>query len=604
MPTKAITAHSYVKILFILVLFLCFWGQFERDEWTPDEPRVTAIAIEMAETGEVIIPHLAGQAFIEKPPLYFMLGAGLIKVLPIVEPITALRILNVLLALFTLYFTYQLGKSLVSHTTGYWAVMILGTMEGFVVQTHWSRVDNLLLLTVIAASWAFYHGIKYQRSSHILLGAIFAGLAFLTKGFVGIAIIMTIWLAVMLTFMLHYNHYIARYNDNHAKKAKTTLTKKHLITQLALSHGAGFILLSLIAGTWIILFKQTGTPETWHQWFWVNHFGRFAGDTAQLGHIKTGQPFYYLAALSEYSLPWLPVLLMWLLSIITKMLRRHTLDPINTFLLLACVIPLLLLSASATKRSLYLLPLLPLFALTTAYYLPFCIGKWTRYFQQSWFTLCALIITLIAGIPFYLPFIPARLADKIPDNIHTYLSYLHWRFSIVVLCLLTMVYLWRIRHKVPFFHHISAVTLCLYVSLFSLLVPVVNMAKSMRQSTHAFIEQIPLMQREKIAAYRLSETSLAALVITAHWKIPQIHDPLRVHSILQGQDPHYQSVIVEHTGTFETLLPQITPKLSLTDLHLRPLAIGKIRSNKKNGLYWISDKPTQKKTAQGTNTLN
>ena len=91
---------SYRMILIIAVIAICFLGIFNRDFWTPDEPRVTAISLEMSRTGNLIIPQLAGEPFIEKPPLYFIIAAGLIRtVSPLVGNIGAARSTSLIFAL-------------------------------------------------------------------------------------------------------------------------------------------------------------------------------------------------------------------------------------------------------------------------------------------------------------------------------------------------------------------------------------------------------------------------------------------------------------------------------------------------------------------------
>ena len=50
---------------------------FTRDLWRPDEPRYAQVAHEMAATGVYTLPHLNGEVYRQKPPLFFWCSAPL-----------------------------------------------------------------------------------------------------------------------------------------------------------------------------------------------------------------------------------------------------------------------------------------------------------------------------------------------------------------------------------------------------------------------------------------------------------------------------------------------------------------------------------------------
>ena len=65
----------------LLLLLLTFAFQGSRGLWEPDEGRHASIAVAMLDSGEWLVPHLAGLHFIDKPPLLFWAMAGGIAVL-------------------------------------------------------------------------------------------------------------------------------------------------------------------------------------------------------------------------------------------------------------------------------------------------------------------------------------------------------------------------------------------------------------------------------------------------------------------------------------------------------------------------------------------
>jgi 4-amino-4-deoxy-L-arabinose transferase-like glycosyltransferase len=57
-------------------------GVCRRALWKPDEPREAAIAGRMARPGsDMAVPHLGERPFCEKPPLYYWVATGSIRLL-------------------------------------------------------------------------------------------------------------------------------------------------------------------------------------------------------------------------------------------------------------------------------------------------------------------------------------------------------------------------------------------------------------------------------------------------------------------------------------------------------------------------------------------
>ena len=95
---KTVKFQTFLPTLAALALItlVAFSGIFGRDLWTPDEPRVTAICMEMAQSGDLVVPRLGGQPFIQKPPLGFIVGAGLVRVSEgFLSPTDAVRLSSV-----------------------------------------------------------------------------------------------------------------------------------------------------------------------------------------------------------------------------------------------------------------------------------------------------------------------------------------------------------------------------------------------------------------------------------------------------------------------------------------------------------------------------
>src|SRR6266545_1582672 len=66
--------------LLLLALLLIATGIGLRDPWPADEPRFALVARDMVATGEWLLPRVGGQAYADKPPLFFWLIAMCLEV--------------------------------------------------------------------------------------------------------------------------------------------------------------------------------------------------------------------------------------------------------------------------------------------------------------------------------------------------------------------------------------------------------------------------------------------------------------------------------------------------------------------------------------------
>ncbi|MFM5523947.1 ArnT family glycosyltransferase, partial [Aeromonas jandaei] len=143
MPRPEISGRKLCWMLLLVTLVLLF-GQFDHQLWTPDEPREAAIALEMYRSGDWVVPTLGGRSFIEKPPLFYMAA------LPFLDGVASwlgitntLRLAGVVWAAGMLLFTGLLAYRLLGNrSAALWSVIALGTMEGFIINTHWIRTDS------------------------------------------------------------------------------------------------------------------------------------------------------------------------------------------------------------------------------------------------------------------------------------------------------------------------------------------------------------------------------------------------------------------------------------------------------------------------------
>jgi 4-amino-4-deoxy-L-arabinose transferase-like glycosyltransferase len=315
-------------LLMGFLLVVCVLG-INRDLWTPDEPREAEISREML-ISPGVVPTLNGQNFIEKPPLYYWAVAAVYKISG-GPSAAAARSVSMVASFLTLLLVYFWGSRDFSRTVGLVAAVGLTTSVQFLSTSRWVVIDPLLMLFTTVAIWAGYDLIRdHARTRSLLLFYAALTLALWTKGLIGPVLIAAGLLA-----------YLA------ARRSISPIWSLRPFTGIAVMLLATACLMALI-------YFDAGYDAV-REWFWVNHVERFV-DPVDTGHAR---PFYqYFEYLPMAIFPW------WLpfVDLLKPASWRNPTAPnhdLKVYLATACIGMLIILSASTTKRSLYLMPLLP-----------------------------------------------------------------------------------------------------------------------------------------------------------------------------------------------------------------------------------------------------
>jgi hypothetical protein len=184
---RVLAPHRPAVALALLAALLYLPSIWTRDLWSPDEPRYAEVARAMEARGDWILPHLNGEVYGEKPPLFFWLGLAAGR-LPFVPDGSGARLVSVLAALGTLLLTWRLGRRLMDQETGWLAALVLATSAMFVLHATSGVIDATLTLLVTAALSVALRA--REERSPVLWGLFYvlAGLGLLTKGPVALAI--------------------------------------------------------------------------------------------------------------------------------------------------------------------------------------------------------------------------------------------------------------------------------------------------------------------------------------------------------------------------------------------------------------------------------
>jgi 4-amino-4-deoxy-L-arabinose transferase-like glycosyltransferase len=323
---------------------LLFSGLGATDLWAPDEPRYAAVAEELRSFRHgapgLALLHLNGEAYTQKPPLYFwaaaLLGAPGGRVTE-----AAARLPSALCGLASVWLLVWFGSRLLGPRSGALAGALLLTAFEFAHRARRAQLDvmlTLLELIALAAFWRLQSGSpRRARDLAAMHGAL--GLAVLTKGPVGLVVPL---LAIALVLA----------QERRWKELRGLLPP----WALALSLGPGI--------AWIAIALAFAPAGTFEEAVVANLFGRFFAGTSH------ARPFFYF--FYQFPVNFLPWTLLWPLAgwFATRRVFGRDGDPERRrawrFLLTWVGVSFAFFSISSGKRGLYMLPAFPAAALLCA----------------------------------------------------------------------------------------------------------------------------------------------------------------------------------------------------------------------------------------------
>lgn len=330
-PSRSGIAGRGTTLLAAVVFLAVYLAPLgSRELLTPDETRYAEIAREMTETGDWIVPRLNGLRYFEKPALGYWLTA--LSLLLFGENPFAARLPSALAAAGTLLAVAALARRHApgpAHTAVLAAVILMTSAEFFLLGVT-TLPDGPFTLFVTLAMGLFFtaHAARSDRSRRLALAGLGAccGLAFLTKGLLGIAIPGM----VVLPFLLWQGGW------------RPLLAAVWIPALAAL----------LVILPWAIAIHLR-EPDFWPHFILAQHVSRFVSPETKTQHA---QPFWYLIpVLVGGALPWSLAAPAAVRGIRIEGLRA----PLLRYCLLWAFVPFLFFSISKGKLGTYVLPCFP-----------------------------------------------------------------------------------------------------------------------------------------------------------------------------------------------------------------------------------------------------
>lgn len=328
MIKKLALDNLFFIILLFLIAFLLFYklGATYLTNW--DEAWYGDISRNMARTGNLLTPIWNKEAFFEKPPLYFWSSSLLFKLFSVSE--FSVRLTSVIAAFGIAFAVYFIASEFLTKKTGLISLVILFSSIEFLYRSRTGNLDTLLTLFMTFSIFFFFKAINDNKRWFGALG-ISLGLGFLSKGFIAFYPLVIILLFLVLN-----------------KKFDIFKDKWFLL---------GILIAFGISGGWLLLyFLANGKPFV--NQFLLANTEKFGFNLSLLNNFSIDYLWYLKSGLKI----WFPFAIFSFVYLFIKIKNQAI-----SFLLLYLAVFLLVISFSHEKSNWFILPLYPIFALTTAY---------------------------------------------------------------------------------------------------------------------------------------------------------------------------------------------------------------------------------------------
>lgn len=467
----------------LLVAACVFPGLIGHQPWKQDETYIIEIVRSMLATHDVVVPTMAGDAFMEKPPLYYWVAAGFAWLLaPALAFHDAARLASGFFVLLSCAAVAHCGRRWRDRAFGRTAVLVLLGCIGLQTYAHLMLTD-LALLAGVATGFAGLPGWKaHPLRSGLVIGT-GIGIGFLAKGLLAPG--------VFAASALLLPACCPRWRD-----------------QAYLRTVAGAALAAL---PWLLVWPALlvlRSPALFMEWFWLNNLGRFLGfSVPMLGAAH--DPGFWSKNLWWITLPAGPLAL-WALWRARRTIRDDEMTQ-ACLALAATVLGVLLLSASA--RGGYALPLLVPLALLGAdgaLALPARVEGHARRIAQLGFGALAMLVWFVwAALIFSdhgagLAFLREHLAPDLDRHVDVVLVGVSLLATLAAACLM-----WHPVRQLAIQTWTVGVALCCLL-LANLLMPWVDQVKSYQGVFAALRAALPA-RVDCIASDGLEESQRAML---------------------------------------------------------------------------------------------
>lgn len=519
-PSTPSPAREHLRLgglIALHVLLLYSFGVFDHSLWTPDEPRVAAVARSAAE-GTWVVPQLNDQPFLEQPPLFYWVVALFFRTFGWDEPFRA-RVISTLFCVGAIVFTYLLTRRIApsrsAHRIGWLAGWSLALTLEFFHTAHRLVVDSALVFFTTGAAHGTLCLLQTSRRRHRISWAIWASLlasaAFLTKGVVGLAVPTLCGIAAIFA--------------SRRPSTAATADQQRLPFPVELLWIAPLVFAAVV-GPWLYLLASQLGPQGFETLLFDNTLARvvpsLAGDRA---HVR---PFYYYLILPVHAVPAIFFVIGGVLHRFSRRAPPTTAErrAYDVFLIWALT-GFLMLSLASTKRAIYFVPFFPAFAGVSGIWLDALLsGRPGRYETALPYLLATFLF--IGGLALL---VTRVVVPSLPTA------------TLLVGAVLTVGFGWatlravRTHDRKPALLIWGAGVLCASTFACAGLLPSTDQMKSLAVVSREVAMRVP--PEEPLYAYDPDETTLGMIPLYTGRRVVGIDDSAQLASLLQNKRSLY-----------------------------------------------------------------
>ena len=190
---KPSSANVPVWALCLLFLLYALPGTLGHGPWRGDDGTYFGVIDEMLRSGQWLYPAIAGQPFLDNPPLYYWIGAIFGKLFGIFMPLPdAIRLASPLFVGITLYCIARCARRFYGEQADRAAVLLGLGLLGLLTHAHEIQPQLALLACSAATFLGFAEFLDRPRRGAVIAG-VSIGLAFLSAGLPALALLMPLW---------------------------------------------------------------------------------------------------------------------------------------------------------------------------------------------------------------------------------------------------------------------------------------------------------------------------------------------------------------------------------------------------------------------------
>ena len=519
---------KHLLILLVVCGLVFGFKAGERDFWgRHGEARRAEVSREMVVSGNWVVPHLNGEPFVTKPPLYYWAAAWMFTLTGNVDELSA-RLPSIISGTLGVIITYLWASTLFSTRVGLFAGIILATSFLYGGMARTAGVDMLLTLFISASLYFFTSGYLRQNNATrngkrwntstfmYVLSTICIALGNLAKNPIGVVVPLLV-IGVFIVLSRDFKAII---------KAKPWwLLLVFLVITLP-----WFVMVYLRVPNFFDIFHQ----ET---------LGRYTNPEGTPHY----EPFYfYLPALEAFA-PWIMFLPGVVISLISGKKYRK-LAPGHLLVLIAFITTFVLFSSVGSKREYYLLPLYPFLAILAAKYWDEYLG-FKEHSKARW-TWKAMDIPLVifAGV---LCIIGPALPIATPFYLPQYMLLSVIFGALFLVCGITLFRTFLRGHVLQTFGIYSIATILIYIFVLLTIVPEMDAYRSRKDFLH---EAKTIVGDHFVIDYKYEGYAPQFYMQRI---IPMITEAEKLETFINRQEPVFIIMQYGHYGTLQREAPDL-----------------------------------------------